>query len=222
MYRTYCILGLTAVLVACGPAPVTEPEPPIATAADFEAKEEPRRRSIDDIPEKARPYARYYRDHRNPSRNMALAEQECSWNHFAVSPVGALGCAQVMPDTLKWGAETFAAHLGDPDPHNPEYAAHFTEAYMVYFDIEEFDSYCPNRAVDELRYNGGYYILWELRASDGTFAGAEAICGTRLPNGRKRSKASCDQNYAYHRHIDRRQPKYRAMGGTICNSEDYL
>ncbi len=214
MYRAYLC---ACALILGGCVDPIEPHEPAEIAAAHPSPVP--QTNAPEIPKAARPYAKYYKNHGNPSRNMALAEQECSWNHNAISPVGAMGCAQVMPDTLEWGAETFAAHLGEPDPHNPEYAAHFTEAYMVYLDIEPFGAgaYCRNRWVDELRYNGGYYIIWELKYSDGSFAGAESICGTRMPNGRKRSQASCKQNYDYMKHIDRRQPKYRAMGGKLCN-----
>ena len=122
-----------------------------------------------------------------------------------------------MPDTLEWGARTFARHLGRPDIHDPYYAIEFLKAYMEYFTVDLFDNYCDNKTVDEMRYNGGYWVIWEIRASDGTLSGAEQICGVkRLPNGKMRNVANCEENYEYRLHIDRRQSKYLPMGGISC------
>lgn len=170
-----------------------------------------------EVPDKAKPFIKYYINHKNPSRNMAQTEQECSWNHHALSRVGAMGCAQIMPETLEWGAKTFARHLGSPQPYNPRYAAEFLEAYMQFFTVHPFDNYCENRKLDEQRYNGGFYVVWEVRESDGTLQGAESICGSRLLNGKKRSKNSCIENYSYPEHISRRQKKYSSIPGEICN-----
>jgi|GEM_PF-4843221 len=202
----FCLLGL----FSCSPV---APEKEASKANTNEI----RHTEPINVPEKARPYVKYYLDHDNPSRNMAQAEQECGWNHYAVSRVGALGCAQAMPDTLEWGAKTFARHLGKPQPHNPRYAAEFLEAYMKFFTVHPLTGYCPNRKLDEQRYNGGFYVVWEVRQSDMTLAGGERLCGTRLKNGKKRSVESCHENYNYPRYISRRQVKYLSIGGIQCN-----
>ena len=148
---------------------------------------------------------------------MAQIEQESSCNPFAVSAVGAIGLSQAMPDTIEWGSRTFARHLGKPDIEDPYYAIEFLKAYMGYFTVDLFDDYCDNKTVDEMRYNGGYWVVWEIRHGDGTLSGAEAICGVEvLSNGKMRSKASCAENYGYSPHIDRRQTKYLLIGGKQC------
>lgn len=200
-----CQIGL-AILAACSPQLEKSDNPkPIEIETSY------------DVPAVAKPYVKYYLKHRNPSRNMAQTEQECSWNHYAISRAGAIGCAQVMPETLEHGSKTWARHLGEPQPNNPRYAAEFLESYMKFFTIDMMDDYCSNRKVDEQRYNGGFYIIWELRESDGTLEGAESICGVkRLSNGKLRSKNSCDENYKYPKHVSRRQVKYKSIGGIVC------
>lgn len=203
------------MLCACSPTEVEQPEPRPVVISEYKPAE--KMEVVYSVPEKAKPYIKYYLHHENPSRNMAQTEQECSWNHYAVSRVGAIGCAQAMPDTLEWGAKTFARHLGDPQPNNPRYAAEFLESYMQFFTVHPLPTDCGNRKIDEQRYNGGFYVIWEVRESDGTLAGARKICGQRMKNGKRRSESSCEENYSYPEHISRRQQNYKSVGGLVCH-----
>lgn len=169
------------------------------------------------LPEAAQEFAHLYENHPNPSRAMAQIEQESSWNPYALSRTGAQGHAQIMPATGKWGARSFARHLGRYSPHDPYYAAEFHKSYMGWFSVHPADNYCDNQRIDEARYNGGFYIIWEWNDGGFSLAGAQAICGVvRLSNGRLRSISNCLENYGYYDHISRRQPKYLSMGGTYC------
>ena len=189
------------------PSEIVEPETKVVTV----------QLDLSKFPEPCRPYVKYLTDSENPSRFMAQIEQESTCDPYALSRTGAIGLVQIMPDTLKWGARTFARHLGEADAHDPIYAIEFLKAYMDYFTVDLFDDYCSNKTVDEARYNGGFYIIWEIRHSDGTLAGAESVCGVeRLENGKMRSLSNCRENYGYSRHIARRQTKYLVLGGKHC------
>ena len=158
----------------------------------------------------------------NPSWALAQIDQESNCNPYAVSHVGALGLVQIMPENLEWLEYSVCADLGEAQPNNPDWAVPCYERFMQWFTVDEFDSYCPNLHVDSMRYNGGFYIIWELRTALSrlgvlSFKAAEQVCGTRLDNGRKRSKASCDENYDYPARIGYRQEKYYSeLGGQMC------
>ena len=154
----------------------------------------------------------------NPSREAALTEQESSWNQFAESPFGGLGLRQILRTTGDWLAVTICRDLGPFDPFDPAWSLKCGVRYAEHLQKNNhFGNACTNRRVAEQEYNGGAWVIWELKkARSGRLKDAEAVCGTKLLNGRKRSRRSCMENYSYPKHIDRRQRKYAAMGGLLC------
>jgi len=172
---------------------------------------------FDAIPERCKEIAPMVVDFQNPSWALAQLDQESNCNYFAVSPVGAQGIAQIMPGNLGWLGSDICAELGEPNPYDPDWAVPCFELFMQWHSIDLFPDYCGNLYVDSQRYNGGYYVIWEVRASsDKTLQGGEDFCGTRLPNGRKRSKASCHENYEYPEKISERQRNFISLGGIKC------
>ena len=162
------------------------------------------------------PYVELFKGSENPSRFLAQAHQESLCNPLAVSHVGAEGLMQIMPFNFDWFQNGFCRHLGKARPKSAWWSAKCGIAYMEWFTVDLFDNYCKNKEVDEQRYNGGYHIIWELNEGSLDFDKAENICGTRLSNGRKRSKASCHENYEYPRRISKRQKQYLHLGGKYC------
>ena len=168
----------------------------------------------------------------NPSREAALTEQESSWDIFAESPF-AQGLRQTTEDTGEWLSMTICRDLGPYEPFMPEWSIKCGIRYSEWLqrnnefnrvptnpgDIHHgaFD-YCNNRRIAEQEYNGGAWVVWELRtAKTNELALAETVCGTVLDNGRKRHARSCRENYEYPRRIDARQVKYyRELGGRLC------
>ena len=146
-------------------------------------------------------------------------EQESSCNKFAKSFDGGLGLFQMTGPTGPWLAKTLCRDLGPYKPYNPgwiipcgtRYAESLTDVYTLL-----------GLRIGELRFNGGYYVLWELEQAqrnglDRTIENAKAVCGTKLYNGRKRSQKSCGWNYDYYVHIESRLPKYEGYDKGACN-----
>lgn len=154
----------------------------------------------------------------NPSREMAQTEQESGCNPMAESPF-AKGLRQFTDQTGEWMSVTHCKHLGDYDPFNPEWSIKCGLIYMELLESNNnYGSYCFNRKVAEAEYNGGAWVVWELRAVNNTsLAAAKSVCGAQpLHNGRKRAGWACRENYDYFDHITRRQSKYDALGGRTC------
>ena len=152
----------------------------------------------------------------NPSREAALTEQESSWQIFAESPF-AKGLRQFTDDTADWLEMGMCSHLGPADLFDPIWSLKCGIIYAEYLEREKFGPYCNTRKVAEMRYNGGYWIVWELREANSTrIRDAEKHCGTRLSNGRKRGYRSCIENYSYPEKIAERQEKFLFLGGRKC------
>ena len=154
----------------------------------------------------------------NPSREAALTEQESSWRIFAESPF-AKGLRQFTPETADWLEMGMCSHLGSGDVFDPVWSLKCGIIYSEYLEKEKFGDYCNTRKVAEMRYNGGYWIVWELRTAQSTeIDDAADHCGTELYNGRKRSFRSCTENYFYPIKISERQKKYIELGGRQCSA----
>lgn len=156
----------------------------------------------------------------NPSRELALTEQESSCNPFAESPY-AKGLRQFTDSTGEWLSLTHCKHLGPFDPYNPEWSMRCGIIYSELLQSDnDFGDYCTNRYIAEMEYNGGHWVIWELEfTNSNSVDDAENVCGkVELRNGRKRSEWACDENYNYPKHISRRQPKYEILGGVICTN----
>lgn len=168
-------------------------------------------------PKKSQPYLELIKDiSENPSREAALTEQESSWDVFAKSPY-AEGLRQFTPTTGKNLARGKCAHLGSYQPYLPQWSLRCGVIYAESLQTKTFGDYCNNRKVAEQRYNGGYWVIWELTtAKTQDLRIAETVCGTKLYNGRKRAQSSCDENYTYPRAISIRQVKYTNLGGELC------
>lgn len=219
-YR-YCCFSVALLLFSCS----GEVETP---ATSDESVEEvvhlsttPRKPELDLslLPEKSQPFAHLFKDMENPSRSMAQMWVESRGDSTARSPFGGVGLMQFTLPTVETAQRSYCAHLGEGDPEDPYWSVPCYEAMMTYMDIEPFDNYCDNKKVDECRYNGGWWCVWELRAAPiMTFESAESICGkVRLPNGRMRSDRACKENYLYDDHISKFQPLFMSMGGETCD-----
>ena len=188
MYRNYCWLLL---LVACASQGATPKDEWIRTLQDISA---------------------------NPSREMALTEQESSWNPFAKSPY-ATGLRQFTDSTGEWLSRTHCRHLGPYRPLNADWSLRCGVIYAEWQETRTPDDwcYCDRRIVAEMLYNAGYWVMWEMKYSNNTLMGAKELCGKEvMPNGRKRSMQSCIENYSYPEHISIRQTKYIYYGGRRC------
>jgi len=220
-YRYCCIaivLIIITALVRCASlwSPDTQS---VEEASTVVVSDPPKQKIVNTLPVNAQKYSHLFEDFENPSRSMAQMWVESKGNQYAESPYGGLGLMQFTQPTVDTAQRSYCAHLGEGDPMDPYWAVPCSEAMNQYMDIEPFDNYCDNKAVDECRYNGGWWCVWELRAAPiMSFESAESICGVDiLPNGRRRSIRACAENYAYRHHISRYQPLFSEMGGKICN-----
>ena len=210
-YRHCCIaVGLLLVTACKADEPPAQPEPvpELIVEVDHSA-----------IPDRAKPYIKLFKDLENPSRSMAQMWVESRGHAQIRSPYGGIGLMQFTAPTVETADRSYCAHLAPGDPEDPYWAVPCYEAFVEYMDIEPFGQYCPDKKVDECRYNGGWWCVWELRAAPQlTFESAEDICGqVVLPNGRKRSKRGCEENYLYSEHITKFQPLFMSLGGKVCN-----
>jgi len=174
---------------------------------------------LDKIPSRCVPYVRYFINSSNPSREMAQTEQESGCNPMAESPF-AKGLRQFTDRTGEWMSITHCKHLGDYAPFNERWSIECGLIYMQVLEANnDFGDYCFNRTVAEAEYNGGAWVIWELKAVDNSsLDDAQQICGKiKLHNGRKRAGWACKENYEYPEHITRRQPNYLSLGGRVCN-----
>ena len=117
------------------------------------------------IPKKARPYVGLLITiSRNASREAALTEQESAWDIFAKSPY-AKGLRQFTPATGKWMARTHCKHLGSYQPYNANWSLRCGVIYseLLQKNNEYKGGYCFNRKVAEQEYNGGGWVVKELR-----------------------------------------------------------
>ncbi len=153
----------------------------------------------------------------NPSREAALTMQESAWRPFAESP-WARGLRQTTKDTEDWLEWHICKDLGPADPWDPDWSLECGIRYVEHLQTERFGDYCGNRHVAEQRYNGGYWVVWELDTAGSTsLADARRVCGTTLHNGRRRHERSCVENYEYPERIDRHQAKYATvLPGVLC------
>lgn len=155
---------------------------------------------------------------KNPSRESALTLQESSWRLLAESP-WARGLRQTTKDTEDWLEIKLCFDLGPSDPWNWKWSLECGIRYSEYLeDRFNSDSYCLNRFYGERAYNSGLgWQLWEIRtARTMDIDAVNAVCGTRLYNGRKRSMRSCEENHGYTIKIDGYQPQYSELGGRMC------
>lgn len=171
----------------------------------------------DTIPTRCKPYVSYFTESSNPSREMAQTEQESGCNPFAQSPY-AKGLRQFTDRTGEWMSLTHCKHLGDYDPFNVNWSIKCGLVYMELLESNnDFGDYCFNRQVAEAEYNGGAWVIWELKHTNNeSLSKAQAVCGTKLYNGRKRANWACKENYEYPEHITRRQSNYVTIGGQQC------
>ena len=144
-------------------------------------------------------------------------EQESSCNPNAQSPY-AKGLMQFTDSTGEWAALTICRRLGKYDPFNPRWSISCGILYKQHLRKDTQDklplsSYCKVEAVTEQRYNGGSWVLQEIKRADSTdLTKARATC--------RRAKWACKENYEYPTYINKRQPKYAPLGGTVCTNED--
>lgn len=174
---------------------------------------------IDKIPSRCVMYIPYFIGSSNPSRELAQTEQESGCNPLAQSPF-AKGLRQFTDQTGEWMSMTHCKHLGDYDPFNEEWSIKCGLIYMEVLEANNnFGDYCFNRTVAEAEYNGGAWVIWELKYVGNTsLSDARQVCGIKpLHNGKKRAHWACEENYEYPNHISRRQRNYTVLGGQTCD-----
>lgn len=110
----------------------------------------------------------------DPKLVLAVAKVESSFNPAAVSPVGAVGIMQLMPNTAEW----LAAKLGEPYEGDrltdPEYNIHIGTEYLRF--LMDYWNWDVVKAVAS--YNAGQTKVTEWLNSgiwNGTLADAEQI-----------------------------------------------
>lgn len=85
----------------------------------------------------------------------AQVHTESLWNEGAVSPVGAQGLAQFMPETAQW-LPTIAPDTGEPLPFNPAWSLRALVTYDLWlWDRVEGTCDCDHMAFVLSAYNGG-------------------------------------------------------------------
>lgn len=150
----------------------------------------------------------------NPSREIAQTHQESLCNPLARSPY-AKGLRQFTDSTGKWASKTFCRKLGKYRPYN---AAWSMECGIIYQEWlmnrtkKKFPlaDYCTNRKIAEQRYNGGGWILKEIRKAD-------SLDMVEVRKQCTRAKWACKENYEYPVRISNRQTHYAFIGGELCS-----
>lgn len=171
------------------------------------------------FPKRSQPYLHLITGE-NPSWFAGLVDTESRYNQFAVSPRGAIGLTQIMPSNHEWLENGMCSHLGRAKPEDPAWQMACGQKLFEWGAKWNKNppplNYCDMQYIKSLLFNGGYYIWWEFNYGGQTLSGAKNICGTLLPNGRKRSEGSCDENYKYAMTISKKQKLFTDLGGTQC------
>lgn len=164
----------------------------------------------ENYPVKSRPYLKTIKEvSNNASREAAQTEQESGWNKWAKSAY-AKGLRQFTDPTGKWLSRTHCRHLGRYSPYDPTWSI---KCGIIYEELllsnNDYGSYCLNRKIAEQEYNGGNWVIRELRESKSN--------SLRLSFKKcHRAKWACKENYEYPRRISRRQVKFLKLGGIHC------
>ncbi len=206
------------LLAGCGPQPVdadppgADPgieKPAIEAAADYSM-----------IPGRCLGYREAIESVADcPARRAALMEQESGCNPLAKSRY-ANGLWQITPKTGRSLARGLCLSLGPYQPFNPQWATPCANLLLKQNTAGDYS--LDGLRTGELKYNGGWYIVWEKEQAkraglSPTVENAEGYCGTKLYNGRKRADWACKENYGYFRHIERRLPKYHDYQRGLCS-----
>ena len=165
----------------------------------------------------AKPYEAYLsilNEAKNPSREAAQTQQESAWNPKARSPY-AKGLRQFTDKTGWWASRTFCADLGAYRPYNPTWSLKCGIRYMEKLERQVTRIYpkaqpCWVRKVAEQMYNGGGWILKELKRSKSTDLNeARRVCS--------RASWACKENYEYPKRISKIQNKdFSHLRGIKC------
>jgi hypothetical protein len=168
------------------------------------------------FPKRHRKYLKFLvKKSSNASRESAQTKQESNWKVRARSPY-AKGLRQFTDATGKWMSRTQCRKLGSYRPYDPYWSLECGVIYMNYLERKverKLDklSYCKKRRIAEQMYNGGSWVLRELKRSKGTLEDARRNC--------LRASWACKENYEYPIRIDQHQTTYKPLGGTICRGD---
>ena len=150
----------------------------------------------------------------------AQVHQESEWRADAVSPAGAVGMAQFMPDTSSWWCRIHKMSPAECQPRQPVWALRALVGYDRWLwdqigripGAERMDP--ASRMWATLRaYNGGLgHWQAEARAAGSLDRLAvDAACGRA-----RRHRSHCAENLGYPQHIMvRLQPRYAAWGPVL-------
>jgi len=150
----------------------------------------------------------------------AQIHQESRGDERAVSPVGAMGLAQIMPSTATWLAETHP-ELGRPDAWNPAWAVRAMCAYdrWIWERVRGSASDCDRWAMILSAYNGGLGWVLKKRAAVARLGLEPGAWWDQVESVEVgRAPANERENRGYPRLILlKHQPLYRAWGpGVAC------
>ncbi len=110
----------------------------------------------------------------DPKLLLAIAKVESNFNPSAVSPVGAVGIMQLMPDTAEWMSKKLGESYNPELLYQPEYNIHIGSKYLRFL-LDYWDQDI-NKAITS--YNAGQTKVAEWLNNgdwDGSFANAAAI-----------------------------------------------
>lgn len=172
------------------------------------------------IPDRCAVYTKYFLLAENPSMFAAQIDQESNCNSLAQSPY-AYGIAQITPATGRGLSFGICKDLGPYEKFDDHWQLTCAARFMWKHenDLKYRAPYCELMTLALGKYNGGYWIIWEYDAAGEDLGKARYnVCGkVRLPNGRKRAKWACKENYEYAERIFKRQINFKPLGGHICS-----
>ena len=155
----------------------------------------------------------------------AQVHTESLWKADAVSPVGAMGIAQIMPSTARWLPDIAPALRGEsPAPYNPGWALRAMCEYDLWLHDRQSTmsagatlAFCDRMSFALSGYNGG--LGWvkkdRIRARDRGLDPDRYAAVATVNAGR--SRAAWKENRDYVRRIMARQELYLSWGpGVAC------
>ena len=150
----------------------------------------------------------------------AQVHTESRWDAGAVSPVGAQGLAQIMPDTAKWLPEVAPALRGrSPAPYNPGWALRAMCEYDLWLWTRVVGATACDRMAFALSgYNGGLGWVRKDRAEARDRGLDPDVYAAVATVNAGRGKFAWRENRDYVRRIMDRQALYLTWGpGVTCD-----
>lgn len=150
----------------------------------------------------------------------AQVHTESRWDAAAVSPVGAMGLAQIMPGTAAWLPDVAPALRGKtPAPYNPGWALRAMCEYDLWlWERVGGATDCDRISFALSGYNGGLGWVRRDRAKARDKGLDPELYAAVAPVNAGRSRAAWTENRDYVRRIMDRQTLYLTWGpGVACD-----